>query len=105
MVLKILDRIAPKRQENFECSDENLLQRIETPTLFGDPKDKYKMEFVWRNIIVFIYLHFTALNMFFIPEKYSYTSHFLAWITGVMSALGTTIGLYSLTKFALKLRS
>lgn len=87
MVIKILDRIGPKRKNNFD----NLEFSLAKPTLFGDVNDNYKMEFVWRNIIVFVYLHWAAINMFFIPEKYSYTSIVIAWTTGLLAALGTTV--------------
>lgn len=92
MVTKILDRISPKKQKTEEKCDENVLQ-LDRPTLYGE--DDYKLDIVWRNVILFLYLHSAAIYGFILPKQ-TYSGIVFAWIVGFIVALGTTVGAHRL---------
>ncbi|CRL07879.1 CLUMA_CG020908, isoform A [Clunio marinus] len=68
---------------------------LDKPSIFGDPNDNYKMEIVWRNVIIFVYLHCCALYSYTLP-KTTTSSIVMAWVIGITAALGTTVGAHRL---------
>jgi stearoyl-CoA desaturase (delta-9 desaturase) len=52
------------------------------------------MEIVWRNVLIFVYLHCAAIYGFSLPKQTS--SVVFGWITGFMVAFGTTVGAHRL---------
>lgn len=57
-------------------------------------EDDYKLEIVWRNVLIFLYLHCAAIYGFTLPKQGQ--SVILGWVTGFMCAFGTTIGAHRL---------
>lgn len=63
----------------------------EFPSHCGDEDDNYKLEIVWRNVFIFIYLHCCAVYGFTLQKKLQ--SIILAWVCGFACAFGTTLGM------------
>lgn len=92
MVTKILDRISKKSKVESVNEDNNNFSEKHRPTLYGE--DKYKTEIVWRNVLIFLYLHCAAIYGFTLTK--TTTSIIIGWIAGFMCAFGTTIGAHRL---------
>jgi stearoyl-CoA desaturase (delta-9 desaturase) len=48
------------------------------------------MEIKWRNVLIFAYLHASAVYGFLLPK--SIPTYTIAWIVGIAAGLGTTVG-------------
>jgi stearoyl-CoA desaturase (Delta-9 desaturase) len=92
MVTKILDRIAPKSKVVKDENNNNDTSKADRPSLFGE--DNYKLEIVWRNVLIFAYLHYCAIYGFTLQK--TTTSLIIGWVSGFMCAFGTTIGAHRL---------
>jgi stearoyl-CoA desaturase (delta-9 desaturase) len=92
MVTKILDRISSKKSKVENVDDNNNFSEKDRPTVFG--ADDYKLEIVWRNVLIFLYLHCAAIYGFTLQK--TTTSIIIGWITGLWCAFGTTIGAHRL---------
>jgi stearoyl-CoA desaturase (delta-9 desaturase) len=64
----------------------------EVPSLCG--KDDVKLDIVWRNVLVFIYLHSCGVYSLTLQKQTS--SIVIAWVFSLMSAFGVTIGAHRL---------
>lgn len=72
----------------------NFHKGLDRPSLYGDANDNYKLEIVWRNVFLFLYLHCAAIYGFTLPKKTS--SIIIGWVTGFIVAFGTTVGAHRL---------
>lgn len=70
---------------------ENFDEKRDYPTLFGSEEDDYKLEVVWRNVLIFTYLHCAAIYGFTLEKKIQ--SIIFGWVCGLASAFGTTLGI------------
>ena len=94
MVTKILDRIAPKKENQQKKCNENIVQ-LDRPTLAYTSEDTYQLEIVWRNVILFMYLHVAGIYGLFLKRQ-TWSAVVLAWAVGFIMALGTTVGAHRL---------
>ena len=88
MVTKILDRISAKKSNDDKRDENNNFGERDRPTLFGE--DGYQKEIVWRNALIFLYLHCAAIYGFTLPKRTM--SVVIGWIVGFITSFGTTIG-------------
>jgi stearoyl-CoA desaturase (delta-9 desaturase) len=58
-------------------------------------EDDFKMEIVWRNVVLFIYIHCCAVYGLML-QKETWSGVVMAWAYGFMCAFGTTIGAHRL---------
>lgn len=93
MVTKILDRIASKSKVQKPDENNNQIGINEKPSLAGE--DDYKLEIVWRNVLIFLYLHCAAVYGFSL-HKSQLSSIIIGWVTGLIVAFGTTLGAHRL---------
>lgn len=54
----------------------------------------YEMDIKWRNVIIFIYLHATAIYAWTLEKKLS--TVIIGWILGILAGFGTTVGSHRL---------
>ncbi|KAL7023170.1 hypothetical protein ACKWTF_012511 [Chironomus riparius] len=95
MVPKISDLKKDKVDSNN--NDEKLGYKNnerEYPSLSGSDDDDYKVEIVWKNVVIFLYLHTAAIYGFTLEKKLS--SLIFGWVCGLSSAFGTTVGAHRL---------
>ena len=53
------------------------------------------MEIVWRNVLIFIILHLSAIYGYILPKK-QYSTIVFAWVVGFIVGFGTTVGAHRL---------
>lgn len=78
---------------NKHCVFSKNLIDFDRPSVYGNDGN-YKLEIVWRNVFIFIYLHCAAIYGFTLPKQTQ--SVVIGWITGFMVAFGTTVGAHRL---------
>jgi stearoyl-CoA desaturase (Delta-9 desaturase) len=61
------------------------------PSCYGDVSDTYKLEIVWRNVVLFLILHASAVYGFILPKK-NISTYVMGWAFGFIVAFGTTVG-------------
>lgn len=93
MVTKIFDRIAPKKVKHQRRDNEEDKLQLDRPSLYGE--DDYQLEIVWRNVLIFLYLHCAAIYGFLLPKE-TFAAIIFAWIIGFTVAFGTTVGAHRL---------
>jgi len=54
----------------------------------------YKMDIKWRNVLIFIYLHATAIYAWTLEKKTS--TIIVGWVLGLLAGFGTTVGSHRL---------
>lgn len=92
MVAKHLERAVSKVPKTDKIEENDVTKTFDTPSLAYE--DDFKVEIVWKNVLIFVVLHAAAIYGLFLPKSYSTITWW--FITGFLQGWGSAIGAHRL---------